>query len=46
MVATLTLRRDEDGAVTTQMDYQPTRVEIVPGQQPGPHVVRLVSPQT
>jgi poly-gamma-glutamate synthesis protein (capsule biosynthesis protein) len=46
MVATFTLRRDEDGVVTTQMDYQPTRVEIVPSQQPGPHVVRLVSPQT
>ncbi|MFK5646257.1 CapA family protein [Ornithinimicrobium sp. LYQ121] len=46
MVASFTLRRDTDGVVTTQMDYQPTRVEIVPGQQPGPHVVRLVSPET
>ncbi|GAA1168567.1 CapA family protein [Ornithinimicrobium humiphilum] len=46
MVATFTLRRDEAGTVTTQMQYQPTRVEIVPGAQPGPHVVRLVSPET
>lgn len=46
MVATFTLRRDEEGTVTTQMQYQPTRVEIDPANQPGPHIVRLVSPQT
>lgn len=46
MVATFTLRRDEAGTVTTEMQYQPTRVEITPGGQPGPHIVRLVSPET
>ncbi len=46
MVATFTLRRDEEGRVTSEMAYQPTRVDIVPGEQPGPHVVRLVSPET
>lgn len=45
MVATFTLRRDEDGDVTSQMAYRPTRVEIVPGPRPGPHVIRLVSPE-
>ncbi|MGC5583982.1 CapA family protein [Ornithinimicrobium sp. W1665] len=46
MVATFTLTRDEEGGISSRMDYQPTRVEIVPGPQPGPHVIRLVSPET
>ena len=46
MVATFTLTRDEDGEVSSRMEYRPTRVEIVPGPQPGPHVIRLVSPET
>lgn len=40
MIATFTLTKDPAGTVTTQMSYQPTRVEI-----PG-HVIRLVSPQS
>lgn len=47
MVAEFILTRDEDGVVTTQMAYQPTRVEITPWEiETGPHVVRLVSPET
>lgn len=47
MVASVTLRRDEQGTVTSEMTYQPTRVEITPWEvETGPHVVRLVSPQT
>ena len=39
--------RDEEGRVTSEMAYQPTRVEITPGGgQTGPHIVRLVSPET
>ncbi|MDO5739342.1 MAG: CapA family protein [Ornithinimicrobium sp.] len=44
MVAIFTLKRDADGVVTTEMSYQPTRVEITPGTKPGPHIVRLVGP--
>ena len=46
MVATFTLTRDEEGEVSSRMEYRPTRVEIVPGPQPGPHIIRLVSPET
>lgn len=50
MVAQFTLSRDEDGRVTTEMSYQPTRVEIDPAAiaagSTGPHIVRLVSPET
>ncbi|GAA5157531.1 CapA family protein [Ornithinimicrobium tianjinense] len=46
MVASFTLRRDEEGVVTTSMSYQPTRVDIRLAEFPtGPHVVQLVSPQ-
>lgn len=46
MVAELTLQRDGQGVVTTQMAYQPTRVDIRPwDMQTGPHVVQPVSPQ-
>ena len=46
MVAELTLRRDEDGVVTTDMSYQPTRVDIRPwDMETGPHVVQLVTPE-
>ncbi|AXH94927.1 CapA family protein [Ornithinimicrobium avium] len=46
MVAEFTLQRDADGAVTTQMSYQPTRVDIRPwDMETGPHVVRLVTPE-
>ncbi|WP_131105157.1 CapA family protein [Ornithinimicrobium sufpigmenti] len=45
MVALLTLSRDEQGAVSSSMAYQPTRVEIPPELAPG-HNIRLVSPQT
>ncbi|ANS77408.1 lipoprotein [Serinicoccus hydrothermalis] len=44
MVAVLTVRGDEGGAVTTELAYHPTRVEITPE---GPsHVVRLVRPES
>lgn len=46
MVATFTLTKDAQGRVTTAMRYQPTRVEIRPGDRPGPHVIRLVSPSS
>jgi poly-gamma-glutamate synthesis protein (capsule biosynthesis protein) len=45
MVAVFTLTRDEDGAVSTAMRYQPTRVEIPPERAPG-HIIRLASPTT
>lgn len=45
MVAMFTLSRDAEGEVTTQMRYQPTRVEIPPERAPG-HIIRLVSPDT
>ena len=44
MIASVTLSRDEQGAVSTSMTYQPTRVEIPAEIVPG-HVIRLVSPQ-
>lgn len=47
MVAQFTLRRDEDGVVTTEMTYQPTRVDIRPwDMETGPHVIQPVSPET
>ncbi|SOC55091.1 CapA family protein [Ornithinimicrobium cerasi] len=46
MVAQFTLRRDEDGVVTTEMTYQPTRVDIRPWDlETGPHVIQLVTPE-
>lgn len=45
MIALVTLRRDEQGTVTTELAYQPTRVEISPEIVPS-HLVRLVSPST
>ncbi|WP_151525292.1 CapA family protein [Serinicoccus kebangsaanensis] len=45
MVALVTLTRAADGEVSTELRYQPTRVEIDP--QGGPsHVIRRVSPET
>jgi poly-gamma-glutamate synthesis protein (capsule biosynthesis protein) len=46
MVAQFTLSRDEDGVVTTEMTYQPTRVDIRPWDlETGPHVIELVTPE-
>ncbi|MFK5689965.1 CapA family protein [Ornithinimicrobium sp. LYQ92] len=45
MIALVTLRRDEQGTVTTELAYQPTRVEISPEVVPS-HLVRLVSPSS
>lgn len=45
MVAMVTLRRDEQGTVTTELAYHPTRVEITFGEGPS-HVVRQVSPES
>lgn len=47
MIAQFTLRRDGEGEVSTEMTYQPTRVEITPWEvETGPHVVRLVTPES
>src|SRR5699024_10161650 len=40
MVARFTLRRDEDGTITSSMAYQPTRVDLEG------HVVRPATPQS
>ncbi len=46
MIAEFTLERDDEGTVTTEMSYHPTRVDIRPWEmETGPHVVQLVSPQ-
>lgn len=50
MIAHVTLTRDEDGQVSSELSYRPTRVEIDPAAlaagSTGPHIVRLVSPET
>lgn len=46
MIAEFTLQRDAEGVVTTEMSYQPTRVDIRPWDMAtGPHVVQLVTPE-
>ncbi|MGO0577243.1 CapA family protein [Ornithinimicrobium panacihumi] len=50
MIAHVTLTRDEAGEVSSEMTYRPTRVQIDPealaAGSTGPHIVRLVSPET